>query len=149
MVSLVDLAPMKLPVPLRGDKVYVQGVSAATLVRLLQETPDLRRVLTGQMNGGADMVQNLINAGPRIVGTVIAGGLGEVSEAAIDAAANNLTVGEQYMLMEKIIEATFPQGLKVFLDGIGSLMGGDPLPGDAATARTKEADTTLQEQSPS
>lgn len=146
MVSLVDLAPMKLPVPLRGETVYVYGIGADTIVRLLQETPDLRRVLAGKMNGDADMVQNIVQAGPRIVGTIIAAGMGESGEEAINAAAKNLSVGEQFQLLEKIVEATFPQGLKVFLDGLGSLMGAEPQSANEAE-RTKAADTTSQEQS--
>lgn len=144
MVSLVDLAEMKANVKIRGQDVEVSGVTADTLVRLMTEAPEIRRVLAGKALG-EELAQNLLMQGPHIVAVIIAAGCGHGNDEKQIAGAKKLTVGEQAMLLNKIIEVTFPQGLGVFLDGLADLLQNSAP--QSAAGPIKEAVTKLRAQS--
>ena len=129
MVSLLDIAEVKETVPLRGQEVEVNGITAEHLVTLFHSYPELRRLVTG--NASAETVQSLINQAPIAISHVIALGMAgidaeEAKVKAFMAAARKLGAGEQYVILEKIGTLTFPQGPKSFLDRVGAALGVQP-----------------------
>lgn len=76
-VSLVDLGPLTEKVPMRNGFVVVHGVSAEDIFSLLVEFPELRKVFVGKRLD-SEAVQNLVAAGGRMLGAVIAAGVGEM-----------------------------------------------------------------------
>lgn len=121
MVSLIDIGPAKKKVTLReGVDIDVQGVSAMAVFTLLQDYPDLRKVLTGQKLN-QDQLLGLIAGIPHAAASVIAYATGNGGNDAEIAAAMGLPVGEQALLLKGIAEVTFPQGVSSFLEGLGVL----------------------------
>jgi hypothetical protein len=121
MVSLVDIGPQTKEVELRpGVSVTVRGVTAMGVFSLLQEFPELKLVLTGKVLEG-DIVTSLFNAVPQAIASIIAMGCGKDGDPEYIAAAHQLRVGEQALLMQAIAEITFPQGVRSFIDGLVGL----------------------------
>lgn len=130
MVSLLDIADIKVTANIRGKDVEVRGILAEHLALLLQRFPELKRIWVGKSE--ADTWQTLINQFPMVVGEIIAIGTG-AEPGAKDyekhvAVAMKLSIGEQFTLLQKIGEVTFPQGPKAFLEGVAAAVG---LPPDA------------------
>lgn len=120
MVSLVDIANVKLPpVSLRGHDVEINGLTAQHIVEVMFAFPEIRMLMTakeGQDNSG--MIQGLLAQLPEAVGMIIAAGTGKAGDQPTIEVAKALPVGEQYALLQGIIPATFPRGVKSFLDGV-------------------------------
>lgn len=117
MVSIVDLGPATSPVTLRGQTIMVNGVSALSVAMILQQFPELRRVIANKEFKG-DIMTYLIETAPRIVGAIIAAGTGHPGDEAVTAAGMALPAGEQYLLLTPIFTLTFPQGVRSFVDGL-------------------------------
>lgn len=129
MVSLIDIGDMKAKVPLRGQDIEVNGITAEHLVVLFHAYPELRKVFTGQVDG--DVISSLINQAPLAVAHIVALATGYEPEDGSKfekacAAARKLAVGEQFAILHKCAEITFPQGAKSFLDGVGAAVGLPP-----------------------
>lgn len=139
MVSLVDIGPSRGQVPLRGQAMDIRGLTAEHIVVMFQDFNDLRKLVTG--NTDAEVLTNLFNNFPVIVGRIIAMGCGaEWGDADFEAqveGARRLTLGEQWELLVAIVKLTFPQGPKSFLDGVAGLVGQSAAPGwgQATTSR--------------
>lgn len=118
MVSLVDIGPSKGAVELRGQNVEVNGLTASHIVAILLQFPEVRKILAEKE---ADLGM-LISQFPLAVGMIIASGTGKDADQATIDVAMNLGVGEQYAILEKIVELTFPKGVKSFLDGVSAAM---------------------------
>src|SRR4051812_32375311 len=118
MVSLVDIGPSKGTVTLRGQEVEVNGLTASHIVGILLQFPEVRKILAEKE---ADL-QLLISQFPLATGMIMAAGTGKEADPATIEVAMKLGVGEQYDLLAKIVELTFPKGVKSFLDGVNAAM---------------------------
>jgi hypothetical protein len=118
MVSLTDLVDIKRTVTVRGEQVEIAGITAETLGQLINSFPELRMALSG--HAGELSPQHLISMGPRIVASVIAAGVGKPGDAAQEAAAAKLALGEQLAMIEAIFEVTFPTGVGPFVEKLRS-----------------------------
>lgn len=121
MVSLVDIGDLKDTVKLRGNDVEVTGVSASTIVKLLANSDELRRVMAEKSLSG-DMLMTLVNHMPLAVAEFIAAGTFKEGDAAtIEFAYRELKAGETYDLLKKIAELTFPRGIQSFVEELTAL----------------------------
>lgn len=124
MVSLLDIAPLTEQVPYRGQKILVRGVTALEVVKLLQDFPQLRRVIADKGLNDTDL-QSLIAGVPRLYGQIVACACDQADDEAVVAAAMGMMPGEVVAFLQTISRLTFPQGLKSFLDGLSGLTGSD------------------------
>lgn len=118
MVSLVDIGPSKGQVEVRGQQLDVNGLTVNHIIAILMEFPEVRKILAEKE---ADL-QLLISQFPVAAGMIIAAGTGHEGEQAHIDVAMALGVGEQYEILAKIVELTFPKGVKSFLDGVNAAM---------------------------
>ena len=114
MVSLTDIGPSKGQVEVRGQMVDVNGLTAEHIVGIITAFPEVRKILAEKE---ADL-QTLVAQFPTAIAMMIAAGTGKADDKEVIAVAEQLGVGEQYELMAKIFELTFPKGIKSFLDGV-------------------------------
>lgn len=117
MVSLVDIGDLKATVSIRGNDLEVSGITAAHIVGVFYKFPEVRMFLT-QASPGAEVVQTLITRFPEAVALLIAAACGSPDDEKVIAVAGKLGIGEQYAILEKVAELTFPQGIQNFLDGV-------------------------------
>lgn len=130
MVSLVDIGPSKGSVKLRGQDVDANGLTAEHIVGIMISFPEVRKVLAQKE---ADLGL-LISQFPAAVAMIIAAGTGKAEDEATISVARQLAAGEQYDLLAKIVELTFPNGVQSFLDGVGVALKAAGVPGwDQAT----------------
>jgi len=122
MVSLVDIANVKLPtVPVRGQDVDVNGLTADHIAAIMFEMPEIRKIMSMKV-ADHEIVVALVARLPEAVALIIAAGTGHAGEKPHIDAARGLGIGEQYSLLEGILSATFPQGVKSFMDGVAALV---------------------------
>jgi hypothetical protein len=114
MVSLVDIGPSVGDVTLRGHKVDINGLTASHIVGVMQSFPEVRKVLAQK---DADLGM-LVSQFPLAAGMIMAAGTGKADDQATIDAAVALPVGEQYEVLKKCLELTFPNGVQSFLDGV-------------------------------
>lgn len=122
MVSLVDIGPMtdKVTIEGKGD-VPVSGITAAHIVGIFYQFPDIRKLLTQQALD-SDIITSLVTDFPQAVGGIIAAATGHPDEQPHIEAAVALPIGLQYQFLEKIVPMTFPQGVANFLDAVQKLV---------------------------
>jgi hypothetical protein len=118
MVSLVDIGPSVGAVTLRGQEVEVNGLTAVHIVGIMMAFPEVRKVLAEKE---ADIAL-LVSQFPLAAGMLIASGTGKDGDQPTIDTAMRLGVGEQYEILAKIVELTFPKGVKSFLDGVNAAM---------------------------
>jgi hypothetical protein len=141
MVSLVDIGPLTEKVPYRGHDIEVSGISADYVFTLLRDLPEARLAFAGKELSG-DVVQTLINSAPRLCASIIAASIGHPGDEKEIDQAQRMSAGETALFMQPIIKMTFPQGLRVFIDGLTATV-------DAAGGPGWGRDMRLQEQSKS
>ena len=136
MVSLVDIANVKhKPVPIRGEDIDINGLTADHIAGVMFVFPEIRRIMS-QDNPDREVITSLVARLPEAVAMIIAAGTGHSTEEEHIAAARTLGVGEQYALLEGILTATFPQGVKSFLDGVSALVNQSGAHGWAAAMKS-------------
>lgn len=118
MVSLVDIGPSKSLVALRGQTVEINGLTAEHIVGVLTAFPEIRKILAEKE---ADL-ETLVYQFPLAVGMIIAAGTGKAGDQPTIDFAMTLAVGEQYEVMSKLVELTFPNGVQSFLDGVNAAL---------------------------
>lgn len=118
MVSLVDIGPSQASVELRGKTVELNGLTASHLVAIMISFPEVRKVLAEKE---ADLGM-LITQFPIAVAMIIASGTGKDGDQDTIDFAETLSVGEQYEIVSKLMELTFPKGVKSFLDGVNAAL---------------------------
>lgn len=119
MVSLVDIVDVTKTVTVRGKEIAVEGINAEKLGLLINAFPELRMAFAGR---AGDMTpQDIVSMGPKIVAAIIASGTGSPGDAAAEAAAAKLTIGEQLTLLTTMFEMTFPDGFGPFVERLRSL----------------------------
>jgi hypothetical protein len=121
MVGLLDIAPLKANVNLRGTDYPVVGINVEGIAYLLRRFPVVANVL-----GNAEMRANLSAAtfmalAPEIIDAIIATGLGHPNSPEHEKALHNLSFDEQLECIEKILEVTMPRGLRPFVETIERL----------------------------
>lgn len=142
MVSLVDIGPSNGSVTLRGQQVEVNGLTASHIVGVLIAFPEVRKVLA---NKSADLGV-LIAQAPLAIGRMIAAGTGKADDTPTIDFANSLGVGEQYEIMSKVFELTFPKGMQSFLDGVGAALKAAGVPGWEVAMKLPEPSSNASEQ---
>jgi len=117
MTSLADIGPLTRTVPFRGHEIEVRGISAFEIFGLLEDYPELKRLMTGQPIEG-DIVSMFITGFPSTIASIICAACDKADDTASRAVALRMTAGEQAMFLKSIAELTFPQGVKSFLEDL-------------------------------
>lgn len=127
MTSLLDIGDLRSTVKVRGKELEVAGISAETIFHLLDDIPELRKLLTGA--GGEIKPQDLLTKVPGAVSSIIAAGTTpdyydrpEGDRKMLVQAAKGLSLGEQTDVLKAIWDITFPTGIQTFLDALAELM---------------------------
>jgi hypothetical protein len=142
MVSLVDIGPSRGSVALRGNEVEVNGLTAEHIVGILTSFPEVRKILASRE---ADLGV-LVAQAPLAVAYMIAAGTGKAEDEATVAFARNLAIGEQYDILAKVFELTFPKGLQSFLDGVGAALKSAGVPGWDLATKSPELSPAASQQ---
>ena len=144
MPSLIDIAPLREQVEIRGTMIDVRGLSAGNIAEILYRFPEIRKMLI-RIDPGSDVIGQLISRIPELLGLLAASACGaDLSSPESDPlveAAQRLTVGEQWLILEKVIPLTFPQGMTRFMAGVQGLLE------QADVARGRAPSTTSPAQS--
>lgn len=117
MPGILDIAPSREVVTIRGTEVEVLGVSAQGFADLIGRFPELRKLMTG-MEVDADALFRLAGSA---VAPIIAAGTGAPGDEKAEAVAASLNVDEQSELLEAIVRQTFPRGIGPFAERLGGL----------------------------
>lgn len=137
MVSLVDIGPLTREVEIRGQSITVHGITADALFNLLADIPELRLVFAGKYLE-SEVISRLVSLSSITLARLVATGVAPVHATPDEMdkeirGALNLNIGESAMLLKEILDISFPQGLKSFLDGLSGLLGRDARGWAAAT----------------
>lgn len=117
MPGLLDIAPSREVVTIRGTAVEVTGVSAQGFAELLGRFPELRKLMTGI----EVEVDSLFRLAGSAIAPIIAAGTGAPGDDKAEAVAGSLSVDEQSELLEAIVRQTFPKGIGPFAARLGGL----------------------------
>lgn len=121
MVSLVELAPLRDEVEVRGQKVQIKGLSADFIVTLLTKSNELR-LLLAQRKLDPENAIDLVTQAPVAIAECIACATNKQGDpTTIAFALTELNVGETLGMIGPIFKLTFPQGVKSFIDGLDRL----------------------------
>ena len=118
MSSLLDLGPLVEEVEIRGVKLTVRGLTAASLFKLFSEFPNMQEALA-QMGTSSSVMLELA---PDLFAKVIAIATGSPDDAAIIAKAKELGAADQMAILSVVQKLSFPQGFGPFVDQITRLM---------------------------
>lgn len=121
MVSLVDLAPIKETITVRGKEFELQGVPAIVIVDLLIEFPELRRIFA-EKELRPDELSALITGSGRLTGAIIAAANGEYGNDEAMGIAARLPPGDIVKFIPAILRLTFPQGIQAFIEEVAALL---------------------------
>lgn len=121
MVSLVDLAPLKETIKVRGKDFDLSGVPAIVIVDLLVEFPELRRIFAEKELRQNELAALIAGSG-RLAGAIIAAANGEYGNEEAMANAARLPPGDLLPFIAPIIRLTFPQGVRAFVEEVAALL---------------------------
>lgn len=143
MTGLLDIGELTSTVEVRGVQLTVKGIAAKDILLLLQDFPEMRKLMSG---GNVTLTAELLIAQiPGALSHIVAAacGYGGDNEEALRK-AESLTLGEQTAIIREAWKLTFPQGTQSFLDalsefGLGSLVGtgSEWDPGTTSPGRSK------------
>jgi hypothetical protein len=140
MVGLIDIAPSRERVQVRGSEIDVTGVSASGVASLFGRFPELRNAISGKEVG----VESLMEMGGELVAAIIAAGTGALNDEKAEAVANTLSIDEQADLLLAIIRVTLPKGVGSFvgkLTGAGAALGVNDLGLEQAGEQATNSET--------
>lgn len=101
---------------IRGVDLEVTGISAEGLAVLRDQLEWLRDVVAVRgANIGFEDVRKIV---PDVLASTVAAGCGRPGDPAAIRVARSLGVGEQWEIVEAILDVTFPQGADHFLRNI-------------------------------
>lgn len=131
MAGLFDGDVPKRVVTIRGAELAITGVSADHVADLLARFDLLREVIvTRGEKVGFDDIRDVL---PDVIAATIAAGCGRAGDADAIRDARSLGVGEQWEIIEAILDTTFPQGfdafatsLTTFFQNVGTRIADDP-----------------------
>ncbi len=115
MTSLLDIANKATFV----HGVQVNGISVRTIVDLLQNFPDLQRVIAGRSVSG----ESLFEIVPAAIPHIIAAGVGQAGNAEFIAHAENLGLEIQIDFITEIVALTMPGGVGPFMEKLNKVLG--------------------------
>jgi hypothetical protein len=146
MNSLLDLGPLVEEVKIRGVKLTVRGLTAASLFKLFAEFPDMQQALAQMGTGSSAMLE----LAPDLFAKVIAIATGSPEDEAIIAKARELGAADQIAILSVVQKLTFPQGFGPFVDQITRLMVMDTPTQSSAQGNLSHApsNAALQTDSP-
>jgi hypothetical protein len=118
MNSLLDFGPLTEEVDIRGVKLTVRGLTAASLFKLFAEFPNMHQALAemGTTSSG------LLELAPDLFAKVIAIATGSPDDAAVIAKARELGAADQMAILSVVQKLSFPQGFGPFVDQMTRLM---------------------------
>lgn len=114
-VQIIDLAPRSSVVQISIGEVEVSKLGAGELVRLFLNYPSLRAVGSGKID-----VQALASDCPGAIPEIISLGTGNGDEGI--NGANALDACDQLLILTEIIEISFPNGVRSFLERLATVM---------------------------
>lgn len=129
-VSLKDGAKIIRTVVLVNDRGEEEthntfGVSLDGVVALLDRFPEFEAILTPKRGSETERVEfslpMIIKMGPRIIGALIAAGLGKPGDPELEALAKKQPVGVQVKALREIVDLTFPGGLGPFVEDLKAM----------------------------
>jgi hypothetical protein len=146
MNSLLDLGPLTEEVDIRGVKLTVRGLTAASLFKLFSEFPDMQPALAQMGTSNSAMLE----LAPDLFAKIIAIATGSPDDEAIIAKAKELGAADQMAILSAVQRLSFPQGFGPFVEQITRLMVPDTPsqpsgPGNSSPAPSNAA---LQTDSP-
>lgn len=118
MSSLLDLGPLTEEVEVRGVKLTVRGLTAASLFKLFAEFPTMQEALAIMGTTSSAMLE----LAPDLFAKVIAIATGSPDDAAIIAKAKELGAADQMAILSVVQKLSFPQGFGPFVDQMTRLM---------------------------
>jgi hypothetical protein len=120
--SLLDLGPLTEEVEIRGVKLTVRGLTAASLFKLFSEFPNMQQALAQMGTSSSGMLE----LAPDLFAKVIAIATGSPEDAAVIAKARELGAADQMAILSVVQKLSFPQGFGPFVDQITRLMVMEP-----------------------
>lgn len=123
MTSLLDIGPLTASVTVRGKDITVNGIGSDTLVQLLNDYPDIRKMMAGALGGKVDEGA-VVKLGPEIMTAIILAGAGfKANDEKAKEKIASLTIGEQMIILDPIMTMTFPKGFPSFVEAISRFAG--------------------------
>lgn len=118
MVGLLDIAKVSKTVQVRGTDVPITGIKLQQFVDLLAKHIDI-----GAAIGGSNFQtgMNLVKLGPKVLGAVIATGIGFPDDDKQTQAAADLLPGEQLDLILAICEVSLSGDIRPFAEKLNRL----------------------------
>jgi hypothetical protein len=100
-------------------------------------------------NGDENVIDSLINQAPMVVADIIALTTGGDKASADDYkkmvdVAGNLPIGDQYAILEKVWNVSFPQGPKSFSTASGPHSGSSPARLDGLRLRDRQSSRQMR-----
>lgn len=126
MTSLLDIGDLRDTVEVRGKDIEVKGISAKDILVLLNDFPEMRKLMSGQ---SLAVTPDLLMARvPGALSSIIVLACGfNIDDDNAHKVADRLGVGEQAEIIYKVWKLTFPQGVQSFselIQDIKKLGGG-------------------------
>jgi hypothetical protein len=118
MTSLLDIGPRTSVVTVQGKALEISGLSARGIFTLLDQFPEMRKLLSG--SGVSISAEDVLRQVPGAVASIIAHVTGEPTPEAI-AAAELLAFGDQVEIVKSAWDLTFPKGLQSFIDALAAM----------------------------
>jgi hypothetical protein len=146
MNSLLDLGPLTEEVDIRGVKLTVRGLTAASVFKLFAEFPNMQQALAEMGTSGSSMLE----LAPDLFAKVIAIATGSPDDAAVIAKARELGATDQMAILSVVQKLSFPQGFGPFVDQMARLMVMDTPTQSSAPGNSSHApsNAALQTDSP-
>jgi hypothetical protein len=146
MNSLLDLGPLTEEVDIRGVKLTVRGLTAASLFKLFSEFPDRQPALAQMGTSNSAMLE----LAPDLFAKIIAIATGSPDDEAIIAKAKELGAADQMAILSAVQRLSFPQGFGPFVEQITRLMVPDTPSQPSAQGNSSPApsNAALQTDSP-
>lgn len=116
MASLLDIAPKYAEI----EGVTVPGISAEGIAHILNQFPEIQRLVQGRDVPAEEIMQRF----PLAVSVIIAAGCGHPGDKDHEAAAARLSIETQLDFLQTIMRVTFPNGLMSFVERVTRLASG-------------------------
>jgi hypothetical protein len=122
MADLLDIAPSVSAgaVEINGQPIAVRGVPLNAMASIIARFPALKDLIRD--SDGEDLIPRLLLGCAESVGPIIAAGCGHLGDKAYEQVAENLTIQLQVRFLRTILEVTFPNGVRPFVDELTKLM---------------------------
>lgn len=141
MVGLLDIATGGgASVVIRGEDYPVRGLSAAAIVQVLRQYPELVQLFGA---GEADFL-TVATRSEEAINTILALGLNVAGQADYEAGIARLALDEKAEVFAVILKETLPNGVVPFVKTLEKLMS---LAGETSDARAGKVPSTKSQKS--